>query len=66
MRTKVSPEVARYRLSERRARLAKFLEINAPSIIVENERRLISNAIYELETGFTKEETSKESVSSEG
>jgi len=64
MRTKVSPQVARYRLAERRARLTRLTDLQAPEIIIENEKKLIANAIYELETGYTKEEP--KAASSEG
>lgn len=48
---RVSPEEARRKLAERRARLARFIEIDAPDIIIREERRMIADAIYALETG---------------
>lgn len=39
------------KLSERLARLARFLELKAPEIIIEQERRLIRKAIAELSPG---------------
>jgi len=51
-------------LAERRARLVSLTNLQAPEIIIENEKKLIANAIYELETGYTKEEP--KAASSEG
>lgn len=55
MRTRIDPELTRRRLAERRVRLARLLELNAPDLIVEKEKRLISRAICELETGYEEE-----------
>lgn len=62
MRTRVSPELARQKLSERRERLKAFLRLEAPQVFIDAERRLIANAIYELETGWTKEEPKEASA----
>ena len=53
-RTKPKPRVPgrKYwmrRLAERLARLERFVGLDAPEIIIENERRLVRNAIAELE-----------------
>jgi len=48
---KISPEDARKRLENRRARLARLIELDAPPFLIEKERELIADAIYALETG---------------
>lgn len=52
MKIPIAPEEARFRLSRRRERLVRLLDLNAPDQIIEKERELISDALYELETGF--------------
>lgn len=52
MPKRIPPELARHRLTERRARLARLKGLDAPDIVIESEERLIRRALYELETGF--------------
>ncbi len=48
---RISPEHARLKLEERRARLVRLLELGAPEIVIAEERRMIAAAIYAVETG---------------
>ena len=54
MRTKmirITTEQARAKLAERRTRLARFIELDAPEVIIAEEQRMIRDAIYAVETG---------------
>lgn len=48
---RVTREYAMRKLEERKVRLARFLELKGPEVIIEQERRLVREAIYMLETG---------------
>lgn len=47
----VTKELARAKLEERRARLARLIELEAPELIIDAERRMVRAAVYAVETG---------------
>lgn len=54
MRTKmirITTEQARAKLAERRTRLAKLIELDAPEAIIAENQRMVRDAIYAVETG---------------